>query len=70
MSYEEYLSILEEKGKVEFFGKTKDVFRLKCVDKEFVICTNWPTTNNGKPAEFSMLLDILKSKLGYKIENC
>ena len=29
-----------------------------------------PTTVNGKPGDFAKLLDLLRDKLRYKVENC
>ena len=70
LDYDEYLTKLAEKGNVDFFGKRPDIPTIQLADKKIVISTNWPTTVNGKPAAFSILLDILRSKMGYKIENC
>lgn len=70
LDYEEYLAKLNEKGFVNFFGKRPDVPTIQLADKKIVICTNWPTMVNGKPAEFALLLDVLRKRLGYKVENC
>ena len=70
LDYEEYLSILAEKGVVGFFGRRADVPTIQLADKKILICTNWPTTVNGKPGDFAKLLDILRSKMGYKIDAC
>ena len=70
MDYNEYLALLAEKGNVEFFGRRPDIPTIQLADKKIVIATNWPTTVNGKPSNFAKLLDILRTKLGYKIENC
>lgn len=70
LDYEEYLVKLKEKGTVGFFGSRPDVATVSLADKKIVICTNWPTTVSGKPADFSKLLELLRTKLGYKIENC
>lgn len=70
MDYDEYLDILKEKGNVDFFGRRADVPTIQLADKKIVISTNWPTMVNGKPAEFAKLLDVLRNKIGYKIENC
>ena len=70
LDYEEYLVKLAEKGVVGFFGKSPDVPTVQLADKKIVICTNWPTMVNGKPAEFARLLDLLRTKMKYKIENC
>lgn len=70
MDYDEYLSILAEKGNVDFFGRRTDIPTIQLADKQIVISTNWPTLVNGKPAEFAKFLDILRTKLGYKVDNC
>lgn len=70
LDYEEYLAKLNEKGSVNFFGKRPDVPTIQLADKKIVICTNWPTMVSGKPAEFALLLDVLRKKLGYSVENC
>lgn len=70
LDYNEYLEILAEKGEVNFFGRRPDIPTIELADKKIVICTNWPTMVNGKPAEFAKLLDTLRTKMGYKIENC
>ena len=70
LDYDEYLVILEKKGNVDFFGRRVDVPTIQLADKKIVVCTNWPTTVNGKPGEFSKLLDLLREKLQYKVENC
>jgi hypothetical protein len=70
LDYEEYLAKLNEKGFVNFFGKRTDVPTIQLADKKIVVGTNWPTMVNGKPAEFALLLDVLRKRLGYKVENC
>lgn len=70
MDYEKYLAILNLKGKVEFFGKKVDIPTIQLADTKVVICTNWPTTVNGKPADFSKFFDHLKSALNYKVGKC
>lgn len=70
MAYDEYLTILEEKGNVDFFGRRPDIPTIQLEDKKIVVSTNWPTMVNGKPAEFAKLLEHLRTVLGYKIENC
>ena len=70
LDYEEYLVKLKEKGVVGFFGKRPDVPTIQLADKKIVVCTNWPTMVNGKPADFALLLDVLRTRMGYKIENC
>lgn len=70
LDYEEYLAKLKEKGSVDFFGKRPDIPTIQLADKKIVISTNWPTMVNGKPSLFSFLLDLIRTKLGYKVENC
>ncbi len=70
MAFERYESILAEKGKVEFMGKNKTMDdTIALADANILICSNWPTTSQGKPAQFSRLLDAVK-KFGYEITNC
>lgn len=68
--YNEYLNILNEKGKVDFFGRRPDVPTIKLADKEVVLTSQWPTTVQGRPAEFSKLLDVLRDRMKYSIESC
>lgn len=70
LDYQEYLIKLEEKGVVGFFGNRPDVPTIQLADKKIVVSTNWPTMVNGKPADFSLLLDVLRTKMGYNVENC
>ena len=70
LDYDEYLVKLSEKGVVGFFGNRPDVPTIQLADKKIVVSTNWPTMVNGKPADFAQLLDVLRNKHGYKIENC
>lgn len=70
LDYNEYLNILNEKGKVDFFGRRPDVPTIKLADKEVVLTSQWPTTVQGRPAEFSKLLDVLRDRLKYTIESC
>lgn len=70
MSFDRYQDITREKGKVDFFQKNKTLDdTIKLADADILICTNWPTTSQGKPAQFSKLLAVAK-KLGYTIEAC
>lgn len=39
-------------------------------DKNILICSNWPTTSQGKPAEFSRFLDIVRNVHKISIEQC
>jgi hypothetical protein len=69
MSYDMYLSIKAEKGIVYFYGdKTLDD-TIALSDTKILISSNWPTTNNGKPAVFMNLLNKAK-ELGYLIVPC
>lgn len=70
LDYNEYLNILNEKGKVDFFGRRPDVPTIKLADKAVVLTSQWPTTVQGRPAEFSKLLDVLRDRLKYTIESC
>ena len=70
LDYEEYLEILLEKGIVDHFGRRPDVPTIQLADKKVVITSKLPTTVNGKPAEFSKLLDVVRGKLNYNVENC
>ena len=67
MDYDYYLQLLAEKGSVDFFGRKADIPTIQLADKKIVICTNWPTIVNGKPADFAKLLDLLRNKLKYEI---
>ena len=69
MDYDYYLQLLAEKGSVDFFGRKADIPTIQLADKKIVICTNWPTIVNGKPAEFAKLLELLRNKLKYVIAN-
>jgi hypothetical protein len=69
MPYDMYLSIKAEKGIVYFYGdKTLDD-TITLSDTKILISSNWPTTNNGKPAVFMNLLSKAK-ELGYLITPC
>ncbi|MBR4128713.1 MAG: hypothetical protein IKT92_04500, partial [Bacteroidaceae bacterium] len=70
LDYEEYLTRLKERGKVEFFGSSPDVPTIQLADKKVVLCGNWPTMVNGKPSDFAKLLDLLKLKLKYNVGTC
>ena len=67
MDYDYYLQLLSEKGSVDFFGRKPDIPTIQLADKKIVICTNWPTIVNGKPADFAKLLELLRNKLKYEI---
>lgn len=56
-------------GKLNFMKKnaTPDDF-IDTADEPIIICTNWPTTSQGKPAQFMTFLDIVNKKLGYEVK--
>ena len=70
MDYERYKQIKAETGKVEFFGNKSEEDCITLADCKILICTNWPTMVNGKPADFAKLLEVLRNRLGYKVEAC
>ena len=70
LDYEEYLEILSEKGIVDHFGRRPDVPTIQLADKRVVLTSQWPTTVQDRPAEFSKLLDIVRGRLNYIVENC
>lgn len=70
MDFERYSEILAVKGKVEFFGNKTLENTIKLADANILICTNWPTTVQGRPGDFMKFLDWISSKLGYKVEKC
>lgn len=70
MTFDMYKRIMQEKGKVEFMGKNKTLEdTIQLADANILICSNWPTTSQGRPAQFSKLLEVAK-KLGYEITAC
>ncbi len=70
MPFDEYKRIMKEKGKVNFFGKNKTMADvIKLADADILISSNWPTTSQGKPANFARLLEAVK-KFGYEITAC
>lgn len=70
MPFEQYLSIMEQKGKVEFFPKNRTIDdTIKLADANILVCSNWPTTSQGRPAQFAKFMDAAK-KLGYTITPC
>jgi hypothetical protein len=70
LDYEEYLVKLQEKGVVGFFGNSPDVPTIQLADKQVVLCGNWPTMVNGKPADFAKFLELVKTKLKYDVSSC
>lgn len=70
MPFDMYESTLQEKGKVEFFPQNKTLAdTIKLTDANILICSNWPTTSQGRPAQFIKLIEAAK-KLGYDITPC
>jgi len=68
--YNEYWE--NDRKKLSFFkakNKLQDNDFIQLADTRVLICSNWPTTVQGKPAQFSIFLDVCK-KLGYLIEQC
>lgn len=70
MDFDRYQAIKAEKGKVEFFGNRTIDDTIRLADKPILISSNWPTTSQGKPAEFSKFIDIVRSLHGIAIEQC
>lgn len=69
MPYTVYQQTLAKKGKVNFFSNKATLDDcLRSADQPFLICSNWPTTNQGKPAEFTFFLERCKS-LGIPVAN-
>ena len=70
MAFEQYESIMQKKGKVEFFPKNKTLEdTIPLADANILICSNWPTTSQGRPAQFAKLMEVAK-KMGYEITPC
>lgn len=58
----------QQEGKLSFFKKNAgDSDFIPLADTKVIICSNWPTTSSGKPAQFMAFLDICK-KLNYNIQ--
>lgn len=70
MDFERYQAIKAEKGKVEFFGNRTMADTIRLADKNILICSNWPVTSQGKPAEFAKFLDVLRDKHRILVEPC
>ena len=70
MDFERYQAIKAEKGKVDFFGNRTLDDTIRLADKNILISSNWPTTSQGKPAEFSKFLDVLRSQHHIDVEQC
>lgn len=55
-------------GKLNFIKKNAtDSDFIETADEPIIICSNWPTTSQGKPAEFSIFLEIVNKQLGYLV---
>ena len=55
-------------GKLNFIKKNAtDSDFIETADEPIIICSNWPTTSQGKPAEFSIFLEIVNKQLGYPV---
>lgn len=62
MPYDVYVDKKKQYGSVDFFGNyTKDDALMTGDDKRFLICSNWPLTTKGQPAEFALFLERCKS---------
>lgn len=62
MPYDEYAAKKKQYGSVDFFGNyTKNDALRTGDDMRFLICSNWPLTTKGQPAEFAMFLERCKS---------
>ena len=70
MDFDRYQAIKAEKGKVDFFGNRTLDDTIRLADKNILISSNWPTTNQGKPAEFSKFLDVLRNVHHIQVEQC
>lgn len=70
MTFETYQEILKRKGKVDFFPKSRTINdTIQLSDARILICSQWPTTSQGKPAQFAKLMEVAKG-LGYEITPC
>ena len=70
MPFEKYEAAMKEDGEVDFFPKNKTIDdTIQLADANILICSNWPTTTQGRPAQFTKLLEAAK-KLGYVISQC
>lgn len=70
MDFDRYQAIKAEKGKVDFFGNRTLDDTIRLADKNILISSSWPTTNQGKPAEFSKFLDVLRNVHHIQVEQC
>jgi len=68
--YNEYWE--NDRKKLGFFrekSKLTDSDFISLADTRVIVTSNWPLTTQGKPAAFSIFLDVCK-KLGYSITSC
>lgn len=72
MEYNTYMDYKENKlRKPDFFKanpKEEDFHHLK--DGKVLICSNWPLSSQGKPAAFAFILDVIRNRIGYKVDAC
>lgn len=55
-------------GKLNFIKRNaNDSDFIETADEPIIVCSNWPTTSQGKPAEFAVFLEIVNNKLGYLV---
>lgn len=55
-------------GKLNFIKKNAtDSDFIETADEPIIISSNWPTTSQGKPAEFTIFLEIVNKQLGYLV---
>lgn len=55
-------------GKLNFIKRNAtDSDFIETADEPIIVCSNWPTTSQGKPAEFTVFLEIVNNKLGYPV---
>ncbi len=55
-------------GKLNFIKRNAtDSDFIETADEPIIVCSNWPTTSQGKPAEFTVFLEIVNNKLGYLV---
>lgn len=73
MSEEMYREFGEnDPKKLSFFkdvDKAQDSDFIEAADCRFIICTNWPTTVNGKPSKFMQFLDLCRQN-GINVGKC
>ena len=55
---------------MRLFGNRTMDDTIRLADKNILISSNWPTTSQGKPAEFSKFIDVARARHGIRIEPC